>query len=94
MGIDLSCKATFGWPSLLAWESTYPCGPHGGVLPAGKSVPGSAGWSDAECHAWMFRNQNARRNLSPEQEREMMREAVKSWKADNPDEPLPDWLAW
>jgi hypothetical protein len=42
----------------------------------------------------MFRNQNARRNLSPEQEREMMREAVKSWKADNPDEPLPDWLAW
>jgi len=34
-------------------------------------IPGSHDWSDEECHAYIFRHNNARRNLSPDQRREM-----------------------
>src|SRR5262245_49673176 len=37
-------------------------------------VPGSAGWSDDECFAYIVRANDHRRNLSPEQKRALLKE--------------------
>lgn len=41
-------------------------------------IAGSAGWSDEECMAWIAKSNSTRRNLSPEQKREL---AAKNRKA-------------
>jgi hypothetical protein len=39
-----------------------------------RKVPDSAEWSDAECKAWILGHADGRRNLSPEQKREVLKQ--------------------